>query len=210
VAGVLLKMARHLRLWATASVIAIGIVLSPARAEAHLNSTGLGPFYDGALHLLLSPEDLVSVLGLALLAGLRGVRHGRFAMLALPSAWLLGGLGGIAAGSGSTTAATVASFLVLGALVATDARVSLRMLTALAVSLGLVHGYLNGAGMGQWGTGAQALIGLAAVVFVVVALVAAFVVHLRLGWSRIGVRVLGSWIAASGLLMLGWALHRSG
>ena len=82
-----------------ASAIVLGIALCPARAEAHLNSTGLGPIYDGALHLLLSPEDLVPAFALALLAGLRGVRYGRFALFALPAAWLLGGLGGMAAGS---------------------------------------------------------------------------------------------------------------
>jgi len=33
----------------------------------------------------------------------------------------------------------------------------------------------------------------------------AFVVRLRAEWSRIAVRVARSWIAASGLLLLGWA-----
>ena len=41
-------------------------------AEAHLNSTGMGPLYDGAAHFLTSPGDLLSVLALALFAGLRG------------------------------------------------------------------------------------------------------------------------------------------
>ena len=35
------------------------------------------------------------------------------------------------------------------------------------------------------------------------ALGVAFVVQLRQSWSRIAVRVLGSWIAGSGLLILG-------
>jgi hypothetical protein len=34
------------------------------------------------------------------------------------------------------------------------------------------------------------------------------VVWLRADWSRIAVRVAGSWIAASGLLLLGWAARR--
>ena len=37
----------------------------------------------------------------------------------------------------------------------------------------------------------------------------AFVVQLRAHWARIAVRVAGSWIAASGLLMLGWSFHGS-
>jgi urease accessory protein len=44
-------------------------------SEAHLNTTGMGPVYDGVIHFLLSPEDFVPVLALALLAGLRGTRR---------------------------------------------------------------------------------------------------------------------------------------
>jgi len=56
-------------------------------------------------------------------------------------------------------------------------------------------------------TAAVALLGLVFAVFVLVALAAAFVVRLRGEWARIAVRVAGSWIAASGLLMLGWAVR---
>jgi hypothetical protein len=48
------------------------LLLSATPVHAHLNSTGMGPIYDGLMHFLLSPEDFVAVLALALLAGLRG------------------------------------------------------------------------------------------------------------------------------------------
>jgi urease accessory protein len=44
-------------------------------------------------------------------------------------------------------------------------------------------------------------------VFVVVAIAAASVVRLRAAWARVAVRIIGSWIAASGLLLLGWSLR---
>jgi urease accessory protein len=47
--------------------------------------------------------------------------------------------------------------------------------------------------------------GPAFAVFVLVAFAAAFVVRLRAEWARIAVRVAGSWIASSGILMFGWA-----
>jgi hydrogenase/urease accessory protein HupE len=78
----------------------------------------------------------------------------------------------------------------------------------LAVLLGLYHGYLNGTGMGVSGYAAIALLGLVFAVFVLTALTAAFVVKLRAEWTRIAVRVVGSWIVASGLLLLGWALRK--
>jgi urease accessory protein len=188
--------------------VACAFVMCAIPSEAHLNSTGMGPFYDGLIHFLMSPEDIIPVLALALLAGLRGASYGRRALFTLPVAWFLGGLVGLSA---LTTRPhpfiSAAWFLMLGGLLAADAKVSLRVTTALAALLGVYHGYLNGAGMGQFETAAVALLGLVFAIFVLIALAAAFVVRLRADWSRIAVRVAGSWIAASGLLMLGWAVR---
>lgn len=183
-------------------------VLCALPAEAHLNTTGMGPFYDGLIHFLMSPEDIIPVLALALLAGLRGANYGRRALFTLPVAWFLSGLAGLSAVSSAPHPFIAAAwFLLLGGLLAADAKVSMRLTTALAALLGVYHGYLNGIGMGQFDTAAVALLGLGFAVFVLIALVAAFVVQLRVHWARIAVRVAGSWIAASGLLMLGWAVR---
>jgi urease accessory protein len=189
-------------------VVLLAFAMCPLTAEAHLNSTGMGPLYDGLMHFLTSPEDFVPALALALLVGLRGTAHGRRVLFTLPAAWLLGGLigTGAAARSGSPVVSAV-WFLLLGVLLASDAKLSLRAITALAVLLGVYNGYLNGTGMGQFDIAALALLGLAFTVFVLVALAAAFVVRLQAEWGRIAMRVVGSWIAASGLLMLGWAIH---
>lgn len=178
------------------------------RAEAHLNSTGMGPVYDGLAHFAMSPDDLVPVLALALLAGLRGADAARRALFALPATWLMGcllGMNAPAVNVGSAWAAL--NFLVLGGLVAADAKLSPRVLSALAVVLGLAHGYLNGSGLGRSGQSFVAVLGLTSAVFVTIALASSFVVRLRAHWARIAVRVAGSWIAASGLLMLGWTLR---
>jgi urease accessory protein len=188
--------------------IAFVLLMYVAPAEAHLNTTGMGPIYDGLMHFLMSPEDFVPVLALALLAGLRGAAYGRRALFVLPVAWLLGGLAGLSAAAANPHPFVAAGwFLLLGGLLAADAKLSLRMTTALAALLGTYHGYLNGTGMGIFETAAVALLGLVFAVFVLVALAAAFVVRLRAQWARIAVRVAGSWIAASGLLMLGWAVR---
>jgi len=188
--------------------IVFALAMCAVPAEAHLNTTGMGPLYDGLMHFLMSPEDFLPVLALALLAGLRGAAYGRRALFTLPTAWLLGGLAGISASARNGNALVSAAwFLLLGGLLAADAKLSLRVTTAIAALLGLYHGYLNGTGMGQFGTAAVALLGLVFAIFVLVALAAAFVVRLHSYWARIAVRVAGSWIAASGLLMLGWAFR---
>jgi hydrogenase/urease accessory protein HupE len=76
-----------------------------------------------------------------------------------------------------------------------------------AVVLGLVHGYFNGAAMTAAKLGLLGLAGIVSALFVVAALAAALVVALRAPWTRIAVRVAGSWIAAAGVLLLGWSLR---
>lgn len=179
-------------------------LLFPRDASAHLVSTGLGPFYDGISHFALTPEDLLPVLALALLAGLSGPRHGRAALFVLPVAWLTGGLLGLSRPSELLMPALTAStLLVLGVLVALDRRLAPGFVAALAAALGLFHGYLNGTAK----LGALGLSGVAATLFVLVALVSAFVVSLRAPWSRVAVRVAGSWLVAISMLMIGWTFR---
>ena len=105
---------------------------------------------------------------------------------------------------------TLASFLVLGGLTAADRRLSPAVVTGLAVVVGLLHGWLNGAGIAGAQREALGLAGIGWAIFVMAALASAFVIVLPAGWMRIAVRVAGSWVAAIGLLMLGWSLRGAG
>jgi hydrogenase/urease accessory protein HupE len=192
--------------WIIAGV-SLTIALVPATAEAHLVTTGLGPVYDGVWHVLVSPEDLVPILAMAMLAGLNGRAAGRRALFGMTSAWLVGGLAGYAVGEPVASMATTLSFLALGVFTAMDLRMSPRVVSVLAIVLGGLHGWLNGAGIAATQRDVTGLIGISAVTFVIVALVSAAVVSLRFAWMRIAVRVAGSWVAAIGLLMLGWSLR---
>lgn len=201
-------MTRAPRHWrALVLVIFLFSLLLPVRAEAHLPTIGLGPVYDGIFHLFLSPEDLIPVIALALLAGQRGAATSRHVLWLLPAVWFAGGVLGMFAPAARGSTLTCVSFLVLGGLIAANARISVPLMTALTAILGLFHGYPNGSGINRFNDGAYVLLGLAFAVFVVVAIFASFVVPLRRQWALIVVRVAGSWIAASGLLMLGWALR---
>jgi len=197
-----------MRRWTLAAVALAGWLLAPAAARAHLVTTGLGPVYDGISHLLLSFEDLLPVLALALLAGLNGPAGGRRVLFALPAAWLAGGLAGFQAGIAPAPLGLAApALLLLGGLVAADLRLGAATLTALALALGGLHGFLNGAALAADGREPGGLVGIAAAIFALAALVAAAVVALRAPAARLAVRVAGSWIAAIGLLLAGWALR---
>jgi hydrogenase/urease accessory protein HupE len=176
-------------------------------AQAHLASTGLGPIYDGISHLFLSVDDLLPVVAMALLAGLNGPAAGRWALFVLPVAWLAGGVIGLHSGvAGAPAGVTSLSLLLLGILVAADRRLRWPVVAVLAGALGLMHGALNGAGIATAQREASGLVGIVGAVFVLTALASALVLSLRPPWTRIVVRVAGSWIAATGLLMLGWSL----
>ena len=185
--------------------VALGCLVVPASAQAHLVNSGLGPFYDGALHLLLSPGDLLGLVALALLAGLRGARAGRLVVIVLSVTWLLAG----AIGMNLFTAPelpwlSVTFFTLLGLLVAVDARLSPATIAAIAVVYGMLHGLLNGSALAANGAGLVSLLGIAVTVLLITLLTAAAVVPVRVLWARIIVRVAGSWVAAVGMLMLGW------
>lgn len=179
---------------------------SPSRAAAHLVTTGMGPVYDGIGHLLLTPEDLVPVLAMAFYAGLRGTAAGRRTMFLLPLAWIVGGLAGSALNMTTAFPVAALSFLILGGLVAADLCLPAAAVSSLSIVLGLVHGFLNGVAL-RGNSGSLGLIGITTILFVLVAVTSAFVVSLGKPWMRIAVRVTGSWIAAVGLLMFGWAVR---
>jgi hydrogenase/urease accessory protein HupE len=187
-------------------MLAFALLGPPSPASAHLVTTGMGPVYDGIGHLLLTPEDLVPVLALVLYAGLRGTVAGRRTMFLLPAAWFLGGMTGFAVSGIPALPIAAISFLLLGILVAADLRLSADLVAVLAIAIGLIHGFFNGGALKE-GAGIFGLLGIMVVIFVLAGVAAAFVVSLRKPWTRIAVRVTGSWISASGLLMLGWLIR---
>lgn len=187
---------------------ALALVLaSPPLAHAHLVSTGLGPVYDGVTHFALTPEQLLPVLAFAVLAGLRGKDHARHVIFALPLAWLVAGVVGAAAGVAVPDALAWLPLLALGGLLASDLRLSRAATTVVAVIIGAALGYANGAAMAQAGVGIRGVAGSALALFVSVTLGAAAASAWHAGWMRIAWRVAGSWIAAGGLLLLGWSLR---
>jgi len=190
----------------------LGLVLTaPSVALAHLVNSGLGPFYDGALHLLLSPGDLLGLLAASLLAGLCGARAGRLTIIVLPAAWFLSGLVGLnLIGTLELPWLSVISFVILGVMVALDPKFHPVAVASMAGLFGIIHGMLNGSALAAIGAGPMALFGIAAIVLIAALIVSAFVVSLRAAWTRIAVRVAGSWVAAIGILMFGWMARGAG
>lgn len=184
------------------------LAFTAAPAQAHLMNSGLGPFYDGLAHPLVTPEDLLCVIALSLLAGLHGPRFGRMFLLALPAAWLAG----MVAAAFVTVAAppvwlTCGLIVLAGLLVAVDRKLPMGVVLGLACLTGCVHGFANAVDAGQEPGGALAMGGILCTVFMLASLLGGQAAHVRAHWARVAARVAGSWVGAIGLLMLGWALR---
>jgi len=190
------------------AALAVGLPALPAVAQAHLVTSGLGPFYDGALHLLLSPADLLGLLAMALLAGLRGRQAARWTVVALPLAWLCAGLIGMQLPLVPDLAwVGIVSFMLLGGLVAADARLPSLGMAMLGVIYGTLQGLSSGAGLVAAGAGFTSLGGVVLTVLLLALLISAAVAPLQVFWARVAVRIAGSWVVAVGMLMLGWMVH---
>jgi hypothetical protein len=177
----------------------------PTAAHAHLVNSGLGPFYDGALHLMLTPMDLVGLVALSLFAGSQGAESGRLLVIVAPIAWLFAGLVALLSQlNGSFALVNAGMLILLGGSVALGLRTSPSIAAAAAAVFGGVLGFQSGLELRAANADWVALIGTGAVVLAVTILASALVVSLTAFAFRVVLRVLGSWAAATGLLSIGW------
>jgi len=178
------------------------LIALPGRAEAHLVSSGVGPFYDGIAHLFVSPIDLVSTVAVALLAGLTGRRAGKATALTMPTAWLAGIVFASSGVAAPPMWGGLVGILVVGSLVAALPAMASAIPAGLAGLIGLMIGWQNGSAMLDTGTDWLAALGIVTAVACVMLLVAAFAFTRPDNWQRVVMRVLGSWSAAFALLAL--------
>ncbi|MFZ0409763.1 MAG: HupE/UreJ family protein [Cyanobium sp.] len=182
-------------------------LVAPPPASAHLVQTGLGSFADGAARLLLTPSDLMLVCGLAALAVQQGTACAVSLRLALPLAWLLGGIVGLRLPMElSTPWLNTIAFSLVGLMVALQVPMSRRVNTVLVVLAGFWFGLVNGSALAFHSGAVMSLVGGVVAVAALTAMLTLALCPPHPAWLRIGLRVTGSWIAASGVLMVGWLI----
>lgn len=189
------------------SVAALAVV-APAPAHAHSISVRFGSFYSGMLHPLTALEHLLAFLVLGVLFGLQERRRGALGVLCFAGALAVGAVIALALGAEPVLgSAATASLAVAGALVALALALSTAWVVVLAVVFGLVHGFENGTAFAPGSGGPLYVLGLAMSGYLVVTLLSAAVHGARSRrWALVGLRTLGSWVGALGLMMLGLAV----
>jgi urease accessory protein len=179
-------------------LVALLAMAEPASAHNVLGATG---FTGGLLHPFVVPTHIVAAAALALLMGQQNWGSSTFAVYAVA---IIAGLGTVALAYVPTRAEEALLMLaaVIGLLVAWSRRLPLATGLTFAAAVGFALALDSPPEGISLAEANLALLGTAiSAVIVLVALVQMTSRLTRL-WQRVGARILGSWIAASAVLVL--------
>ncbi len=179
------------------------LLAATSSAQAHGMASGIGGFYGGLVHPLLVPAHMFALAGLGLCIGQQAPRQ-RAVLLALFAASLVAGvivivsafavtaaeaaILGVAAAAGLALAVARPHWLFVGAPLAAIAGVAVE-LDSVPEEISMSATFLGLAG---------SVVGA----FLIVMLVSGLTPYWQRDWHRIAVRIAGSWIAASAILVL--------
>jgi hypothetical protein len=187
-------------LWAAAATFLV-LALAPV--------PGLIRFQAGLLHPLLVPTHALALAALGLFFG-RQAQRARTAGILTFAAGLIGGIGAITAAFVFTAGTWVllATAGAAGLLVAAGLPTPIPLAAGLAACGGLALAFNSVPDEISTTATLAALAGTAIAASLAVTLLAASVAHAERDWLRIGIRIAGSWIAASAILVLALRLAR--
>jgi len=189
--------------------VALPVLLPIEEACAHPAFAGATGFYGGLLHPLFVPTHAIAVLSLGLLIGPQ-MPHGRWPVALAYAAGLGIGFAAmiLAFAPRFSAEALLAITAIVGALVALARVLPWPVTCVLALAVGIALALDSSPG-GISVREANVIIvgtfcGAVILLWVILVVVASF----RREWQKLGMRILGSWIAASAVLALVWQLAR--
>lgn len=198
------------RQWSKLGVAALFVCVAPY-AEAHAVFSTKGPFIGGLKHFAFSLEDVLAAIAVGIVAAQSGNKVTGRAVAAVAAGWFVAGVLGLAIASpvGNADAYAASSLLLLGIVGALDRRLPDWLVISGAALFGAMHGLLNGLVMQPetWRFGLIQLGGITVAALFAALYPATMFDLMKPAWSKILARVMASWIAAAGLLMLGWTFR---
>lgn len=182
----------------------------PRLALAHVPFAGLNDLYNGLLHPVVVPAHLLVIIAAGLFLGKHGSRVVEPALLVFS----LFTFGGLAATLFSIKSGGETSLLPLAAIFGILIAANLRIPMALCLLAAALTGFLIGLDSAQDVLGGQAkffsLLGSGLGICFLFLYPLAFADYFGdKSWQKIGVRIVGSWVAASALLVLALTLQPS-
>jgi urease accessory protein len=179
------------------------LLLWTPQALAH-PMKGVGDFYAGMLHPLTAIECILPIVALSLLAGQQNRKTAIAILISFPLASIVGALLGLNISVPHyVTVINTAAMAAFGILVAINRTLPLTLSIGLSLIFGFTIGWANGGELTPETSAYRFIPGLALVGLLLVTYGIGLVRRLDVPPARIGVRVVGSWIAAVGILVLG-------
>ncbi len=187
----------HRVLWFWAFLVA------PVSALAHSPIEGIDSFYNGLLHPLFVPAHLLLLIALGLFIGQRGSEKNQVAIVVFLGAILFG----LAVAWFDVALQLELSLLVVAAVVGVMIASNLAMATIWCTFIAAVVGLFLGMDSAQESlTGKEklgSLFGSGVGIYLLFLYPMAFADYFnKRHWQQIGIRIIGSWVAASALLVL--------
>jgi hypothetical protein len=141
-------------------------------------------------------------------AGSRGPAQARYVLFSVPLCWLGILLAGFMPPTRLLLGLDAIAFLISGGLMAANVKMSPTALLPVAILVAALCAVAGGFSEPSEQPLKLALLGGAAMLFTLIALISAAARTLRSMPATIAMRVLGSWVAATGLLLVGWSIHQ--
>lgn len=183
--------------------LSASVLLLSSAAIAH-PMKGVGDFYAGMLHPLTSMEAILPLVALSLLAGQQRRETAIKILAAAPAALAVGTLLILVRPAPFPLGMIELAITALaGLLVALARKLPASVPIALTVALCLAIGWANAAEITPDISPFRFVAGLALVGLMLTAYGIGLVRAAKVEWTQIAVRVVGSWLAAVGILVLG-------
>ena len=181
------------------------VVSEPALAHSPIE--GISNFYNGLLHPVLVPAHLLLLLAVGLFLGQQGPKRIKLALGVFSVATIVG----LAMAWFSIGNAMETLILALSAVVGLLVVASVQTALFWSVVIALLAGFFLGIDSAQEElSGKEKLLSLfgsgVAIYFLVLYPIALADYFNKKAWQKIGIRIVGSWVAASSLLVLGLSL----
>ena len=180
----------------------IALLLVSQGAAAHGSVQGLGNFFSGVVHPLFEPAHLIALIGLGLVLGQRGLARTHPAVPAFIGGSVLGLVVAAWGWAPNTDALLLTLSVLAGLAVATAVPIAPAVCALSAGLVGLGVGLGSAPEAGATSARIVMLVGTAVGACVWMLNVVGLVHEVRRAWLLILVRVAGSWITASAVLVL--------
>ncbi|MDJ0834178.1 MAG: HupE/UreJ family protein [Gammaproteobacteria bacterium] len=189
------------------ALVCLLVLLVPATALAHSPIQGIGNFYNGLLHPVLVPAHLLLLLAVGLFLGQQGPKRVELALGAFAAATVVGLVVAWFANDLGLETLVLALSATVGLLVAMSPHIALTWCVIIALLAGLMLGIDSAQAELSGQDKLASLFGSGVAIYFLALYPLAMADYFnQKAWQKIGIRIVGSWVAASSLLVLALSL----